>query len=99
MDPRGLRPGEIEARRDRHFERLEDVPGFDRCCTVWPGLTGVAQIYAARDIPRRQMFRYDELYLRRQGLALDLRLILLSFWITFRGSWGNEGEQVLDLVW
>lgn len=93
VGPRALRPGEIEARGDGQFERLEDVPGFDRRCTVRPGLTGVAQIYAARDIPRRQKFRYDELYLRRQGLALDLRLILLSFWITFRGSWESRGSK------
>ena len=93
VGPRALRPGEIEARGDGQFERLEDVPGFERRCSVRPGLTGVAQIYAPRDIPRRQKFRYDELYLRRHGLALDLRLISLSFWITFRGSWESRGKK------
>ena len=33
------------------------------------------------------------LYLRRHGLALDLQLILLSFWITFRGTWESRGKK------
>jgi lipopolysaccharide/colanic/teichoic acid biosynthesis glycosyltransferase len=93
VGPRALRPGEIEVQGDGRVERLEDVPGFERRCGVRPGLTGIAQIFAARDVPRRQKFRYDALYLRRQGLALDLRLIALSFWITFRGSWESRGKK------
>jgi lipopolysaccharide/colanic/teichoic acid biosynthesis glycosyltransferase len=93
VGPRALRPGEIEVQGDGRVERLEDVPGFERRCAVRPGLTGIAQIFAPRDIPRRQKFRYDALYLRKQGLALDLRLIALSFWITFRGSWESRGKK------
>ncbi len=93
VGPRALRPGEIEVRGDGRFERLEEVPGFAARCRVRPGLTGVAQIYAPRDVPRRQKFRYDAVYLRRPGLALDLRLILLSFWITCRGRWESRGPK------
>ena len=93
VGPRALRPGEIEVQGDGRFERLEDVPGFARRCAVRPGLTGIAQIYAPRDIPRRQKFRYDAVYFRQQGLSLDLRLILLSFWITFRGQWESRGKK------
>ena len=93
VGPRALRPGEIEVQGDGRVERLEDVPGFERRCAVRPGLTGIAQIFAPRDIPRRQKFRYDALYLRKQGPALDLRLIALSFWITFRGSWESRGKK------
>jgi lipopolysaccharide/colanic/teichoic acid biosynthesis glycosyltransferase len=93
VGPRALRPGEVEVHGDGSFERLEDVPGFERRCTVRPGLTGVAQIYAPRDVPRRVKFRYDEIYLRRQGFGLDVRLILLSFWITFRGSWESRDAK------
>jgi len=57
------------------------------------GLTGVAQIYAARDITRRHKFKYDLLYVRRQSFWLDLRLIGLSFWITFRGTWEARGRK------
>jgi hypothetical protein len=29
----------------------------------------------------------------RQSFLLDLRLILLSFWITFRGKWEDRGRK------
>src|SRR5262245_58743803 len=82
VGPRALRPGEIEVGSGGEHVRLEDVPGFEERCRVRPGLTGIAQIYAPRDIPRRHKFQYDKLYLRVQSFELDLRLVLLSFWIT-----------------
>jgi lipopolysaccharide/colanic/teichoic acid biosynthesis glycosyltransferase len=93
VGPRALRPGEIEVNGEGRIERLEDVPGFRERCTVPPGLTGVAQIYAPRDIIRRNKFRYDALYIRRRSFWLDVRLILLSFWITFRGTWETRGRK------
>ena len=58
-----------------------------------PGLTGIAQIYAPRDVPRRQKFRYDRLYVARRSSMLDVRLILLSFWISFLGTWEARGRK------
>jgi len=93
VGPRALRPGEIEVAGDGRLVPIEDVPGFTERCLVAPGLTGVAQIFAPRDVPRRQKFRYDRLYIRRRSFWLDVRLILLSFWITFRGSWEARGSK------
>jgi lipopolysaccharide/colanic/teichoic acid biosynthesis glycosyltransferase len=93
VGPRALRPGEIEAGRNGAMERLEDVPGFAARITVRPGLTGLAQVYAPRDVPRRQKFRYDRLYVRRQSWWLDARLILLSFWISVLGTWEVRGRK------
>jgi lipopolysaccharide/colanic/teichoic acid biosynthesis glycosyltransferase len=93
VGPRPQRPGEIEARGDGSLEKLEDVPGFAERHSVRPGLTGIAQIFAPRDITRRNKFRYDRLYIARRGFALDVRLILLSFWITFRGRWEDRGDK------
>ena len=93
VGPRALRPGEIEVNGKGRVERLEEVPGFSARCAVQPGLTGVAQIYAPRDVLRRQKFRYDRVYIRRQSFWLDMRLILLSFWITFRGTWEARGRK------
>lgn len=87
VGPRALRPREIEVDAAGVAVPIEDVPGFRQRCEVTPGLTGIAQIYARRDIPRRQKFRFDRLYIQRRSFGLDLRLIALSFWITFRGSW------------
>jgi lipopolysaccharide/colanic/teichoic acid biosynthesis glycosyltransferase len=94
VGPRALRPGEIEVRGNGIVEKLEDVPGFADRCAVRPGLTGVAQIYAPRDVVRRRKFRYDRFYIRRQSLCFDARLILLSFWITFRGRWEARGRKL-----
>jgi lipopolysaccharide/colanic/teichoic acid biosynthesis glycosyltransferase len=94
VGPRALRPGEIEATGDGGFEALEDVPGFEERHSVRPGLTGIAQIYAPRDIKRRNKFRYDRIYIRQPSFWLDVRLIALSFWITFRGRWEHRGEKV-----
>jgi lipopolysaccharide/colanic/teichoic acid biosynthesis glycosyltransferase len=92
--PRALRPGEIEVGGRGVVEKLEDVPGFAERSSVRPGLTGIAQIYAPRDIARRWKFRYDLLYVRRQSFWLDVRLIVLSFWITFRGTWETRGSKL-----
>ena len=70
---------------------LEKIPGYEERHRVRPGLTGLAQIYADRDIPRRYKFRYDLLYIKTQSFWLDLKLIALSFWITFRGKWECRG--------
>jgi lipopolysaccharide/colanic/teichoic acid biosynthesis glycosyltransferase len=93
VGPRALRPGEIEAEGDGRLVRLEDVPGFEHRITVRPGLTGIAQVYARRDIPRRQKFRYDRLYVNRRSWLLDVRLILLSFWISVHGTWEARGRK------
>jgi lipopolysaccharide/colanic/teichoic acid biosynthesis glycosyltransferase len=93
VGPRALRPGEIEAKSNGIVERLEDVPGFATRITVRPGLTGIAQVYAPRDLPRRQKFRYDRLYVRRRSWWLDARLILLSFWISVLGTWEARGRK------
>jgi lipopolysaccharide/colanic/teichoic acid biosynthesis glycosyltransferase len=94
VGPRALMPAEIEVRGDGRAVRIEDVPGYEARHRVRPGLTGLAQIYADRDVPRRQKFRLDRLYIRRQSFGLDLRLIALSFWITFRGSWEKRGRKL-----
>lgn len=93
VGPRALRPGEIEAGSDGRLEKLEDIPGFERRVSVRPGLTGLAQIYARRDLPRRQKFRYDRLYAERSSMWLDVRLILLSFWISVLGTWEVRGRK------
>lgn len=87
VGPRALRPEEIDVDSAGRSVPLRDVPGFTERCRVPPGLTGIAQIYARRDISRRQKFRLDRLYIRRGSFWLDVRLILLSFWITCRGTW------------
>ncbi|MDQ3168788.1 MAG: sugar transferase [Acidobacteriota bacterium] len=93
VGPRALRPGEIEAASAGRAEPLEEVPGFETRSAVRPGLTGLAQIHARRDLPRRQKFRYDRLYICRQSLRLDAWLVLQSLVITVLGSWERRGSR------
>jgi lipopolysaccharide/colanic/teichoic acid biosynthesis glycosyltransferase/glycosyltransferase involved in cell wall biosynthesis len=93
VGPRALMPAEIEVRAGGEAVRIEDVPGYEERHRVRPGLTGIAQIFADRDIPRRHKFRLDLLYIRKQSFWLDLKLIALSFWITFRGTWERRGPK------
>jgi lipopolysaccharide/colanic/teichoic acid biosynthesis glycosyltransferase len=93
VGPRALRPGEIEREGDGRLVPLEAVPGFSDRIRVRPGLTGLAQIYAPRDIPRRQKFKYDRLYIERRSFWLDVRLFVLSFWISLRGTWEHAGRK------
>ena len=92
VGPRALRPGEVET-SGTDVIRIDQIPGYAARTAVRPGLTGIAQIYAPRDVPRRQKFRYDRIYVRRQSMGLDLRLILLSFWISFLGTWESRGRK------
>ncbi len=97
VGPRALLPDEIEVRQSKigHLgsTSLEEVPGYEQRHTVRPGLTGLAQIYAPRDIPRRHKFRYDRLYVKKHAFWLDLKLIALSFWITLRGKWETRSKK------
>ena len=94
VGPRALRPQEVEVNGDGRLQAIDEIPGGRERQLVKPGLTGIAQIFAARDITRRNKFRYDRVYIRRQGFLFDVKLILLSFWITARGKWEHTGRKL-----
>ena len=94
VGPRSLAIGEIVKDEKGHVVKYEDIPGFMERLHVRPGLTGIATIYARKDIPPRQKFRYDLLYIRKQSFWLDVRMILLSFWISFRSKWETRRRKL-----
>ena len=94
VGPRPLRPDESDTTADGVMLPLSAIPGYEARHRVRPGLTGIAQVHAARDLPRTGKFRYDLLYQKKAGFCLDLRLILQSFWITVRGRWEDRGKRV-----
>jgi lipopolysaccharide/colanic/teichoic acid biosynthesis glycosyltransferase len=93
VGPRALVPGEIETGGDGRLIPMETIEGYRARTAVQPGLTGIAQIYAPRDVTRRHKFRYDRLYVKRRSFWLDIRLILLSFWISMRGTWEHRQRK------
>lgn len=94
VGPRPLRPGEADTTADGRHVPLTAIRGYEARHRVRPGMTGLAQVYAARDLPRPGKFRYDLLYQRRATFCLDLQLIFVSFWITLRGRWEDRGPKV-----
>ncbi|MDQ6672232.1 MAG: sugar transferase [Chloroflexota bacterium] len=74
--------------------RYEGTPGFATRLMVRPGLTGLATIYLPKDASSRRKFRTDLLYVRRLSFWLDVRLVLLSFLISFRGKWETRSHKV-----
>jgi lipopolysaccharide/colanic/teichoic acid biosynthesis glycosyltransferase len=93
VGPRPLRPGEIERRGDGTLVPLERVPNYRERHRVRPGLTGLAQVYAPRDARRTTKFRFDLLYIRRASFWLDMKLVMLSFWISGRGRWEHAPHE------
>ena len=91
----GPRPLAIDEKllggRDADYEQ---VSGFRTRLLVRPGLTSLATIYIPKDTDPRRKFKYDTLYVRKQSLGLDLRLIALSYWISFSGRWERRQSKL-----
>jgi lipopolysaccharide/colanic/teichoic acid biosynthesis glycosyltransferase len=94
VGPRALPINEIQSAAGDREVSDESIPGFKERLAVRPGLTGIAQIFADRDTTRARKFRYDLLYIRRRNFWLDLRLIVLSFYISFLGRWEVRGGKL-----
>src|SRR6185436_14599883 len=80
VGPRPLMPGEIEVRGDGTLVPLSAIPGYTVRHSVRPGLTGLTQVFAPRDIARARKFKLDAIYVRHARVCFDLYLVLLSFW-------------------
>jgi lipopolysaccharide/colanic/teichoic acid biosynthesis glycosyltransferase len=93
VGPRALPIDEIQVQEEGALPD-EAIPGFEARSKLRPGLTGVAQVFAPRDIPRQQKYRYDAVYASSQSLWLDMRLIFLSLWITMRAKWELRGNKL-----
>jgi lipopolysaccharide/colanic/teichoic acid biosynthesis glycosyltransferase len=92
VGPRALAVGEVD--RDGKPMEYEALPGFKVRTAVRPGLTGLATIYLPKDATARRKFRVDAVYVRNLTFWLDVRLIALSFLISFRGRWETRGQKV-----
>jgi len=87
VGPRAERPELVE-----QFAR--SIQGYRARLSVKPGLTGLAQVYGRYDTLPQHKLKFDRLYIKRQSLGLDLRLIMLSFLISFTGKWEHRGKRV-----
>lgn len=94
VGPRALRPKEKEVRGNPDEKEIEKIPGYQERLAVRPGLTGLAQVYLPGEALRSEKFKYDLEYIKNQSFLFDLKLIFLSFWITFRGKWESREKKV-----
>jgi lipopolysaccharide/colanic/teichoic acid biosynthesis glycosyltransferase len=93
VGPRALRPEEKEVNNRDEARSLSQIPGYVERHIIKPGLTGLAQVYLPTDAPREKKFRFDLFYIRKRNFCWDLKLIFLSFWITFRGKWESRQKK------
>ena len=93
VGPRALPMNERQVNEADHLPD-DAIRGFDLRCAVRPGLTGIAQVFAPRDVPRHNKFRYDGFYGRHQSLWLDIKLIAISVWISLRLRWETRDAKL-----
>lgn len=60
-------------------------PGFNSRLRVRPGFAGLAQVRGKYSTKPKNKLRYDNLYIDKMNLCLDIKLLCLSFWIVIKG--------------
>jgi lipopolysaccharide/colanic/teichoic acid biosynthesis glycosyltransferase len=89
-----LAVGEIVRDEEGKLVEYQHILGFRERLGVRPGLTGMATICIPKDSPPERKFQYDLHYIREQSFWLDIHLIALSFWISFRGKWETRSKKL-----
>lgn len=92
VGPRALREIEIDS-LDKLPKSIWEFNGAKERSSISPGLTGVAQIFASRNIGREDKFRYDIWYIKHRDMMLDIYLIFLSFLISLFGAWEKQTDK------
>lgn len=64
--------------------------------TIKPGLTGLAQVSGRDELELDKKVYFDELYLSKQSLFYDLKLIFLTVVKVFKSEGVVEGSQNID---
>lgn len=66
-----------------------NMVNFSKRLEITPGLTGLAQISVPKYANDEEVLKWDLQYIKTRNMILDLRLILISIWITFINRWEN----------
>lgn len=77
VGPRPIRPALLES-------YLKDYPDYTRRFAVKQGITGLAQIRGGYYIHPRRKLRYDLFYIEKQGLWVDLKIIMVTVYLVFK---------------
>ncbi|UCC94678.1 MAG: sugar transferase [Candidatus Omnitrophota bacterium] len=79
---------------NREMEMMRDEALFAERIRVQPGLTGIAQVLLPKDAPLQEKFLYDVWYARNRNAIMDIKLIAISYLITFMGRWELNVEKI-----
>lgn len=94
VGPRPLAVGEVVRTETGEMVPYEQVPGFQERLAVRPGLTGPTTIFLPKDTPPHIKFARDVAYIEERTFLGDVRLVILSIWISLRGRWESRGPKV-----
>ena len=86
VGPRALPP-------DMHEGYVNEDPDFPLRLQIRPGLTGLSQIKSPRHCGAQERLNYDLLYIQKSGPYLDVKLIIISVWLTLTGKWGAGSRE------
>lgn len=78
VGPRPM-PYYVDEHTDNGIDTTDKIAGWNIRSTVKPGMTGMAQVYCPKMTSRRNKYRFDNLYIKRQSIWLDVKLILATF--------------------
>lgn len=87
VGPRPVAVDEVGRRKDCGYTDLWAIPNWNERCRVRPGLTGVSQLYLPKLVDLEDRFASDVEYIQKQSLFLDIKLIVMAFWVTVRIRW------------
>jgi lipopolysaccharide/colanic/teichoic acid biosynthesis glycosyltransferase len=96
VGPRPLAVGEL-IEKPGGVIAYEEVPGFVDRLAVRPGLTGLATVHLPKDAHPLVKLQYDQRYIDEWSFASDLKLIVMSFAISFRGRWETRDQKLRRL--
>ncbi len=83
VGPRPERPELVKS-----FEK--ETKAYSQRHSVRPGLTGLAQVFGRYDSPASYKLEYDLRYIEKRSLSLEIHVILVCFWITFKAKWSSQ---------
>ena len=85
VGPRPIIPEEMQD--------LDKILDGKRRLSVRSGLTGLAQLNSDKTPTLAERIKWDCLYVDRCSLFLDIRIILISVWVTFTARWEAVGKK------
>ena len=76
-----------------HEGYVAEEPNFGVRLLVHPGLTGLSAIRLPRHCSPTKRLELDVAYIHQASLWLDVRIFVISVWLTLTGRWGKGSRS------